>query len=154
MKIWVDADACPKNIKEILYRTAERLKIHILFIANGGLRLSTSPFIQFIQVSQGADIADDYIVTHCLAGDLVITADIPLAVRIVAKHATGLDPRGTLYNASNIGGISSMRDFMHTLRSDGVITGGPKDFSKKDSQKFASSLDKFLTKNYPNPNNV
>jgi uncharacterized protein len=147
MKIWVDADACPKNIKEILYRVAERLKLETLFVANAGLRLPISPFIHFIQVPHGADIADDYIVTHCLAGDLVITADIPLAVRIVDKHATGLDPRGTLYDSSNIGSISSMRDFMHTLRSDGVITGGPKDFSKKDTQKFASSLDMFLTKN-------
>lgn len=146
MKIWVDADACPKIIKEILCRASDRLKLETLFVANSRLSLPISAYIRFIQVPQGADIADDYIVTHCCAGNLVVTADIPLAVRIVDKGAIGLDPRGTLYNKNNIGYVSSMRDFMHTLRSDGVLTGGPKDFSKKDTQKFASELDKFLTK--------
>ena len=146
MKIWVDADACPKTIKEILCRAAERVQVETVFVANGWLRMPISPFIRFVQVAQGSDIADDYIVEHCLAGELVVTADIPLAVRIVAKGAIGLDPRGTSYDTSNIGQISSIRDFMHTLRGDGVITGGPKDFSKKDIQKFANALDKFLTK--------
>lgn len=146
MKIWVDADACPSVVKDILCRAAERIKRETLFIANSGLRLPTSTFVQFIQVPHGADIADDYIVNHCCENDLVITADIPLAVRIVTKGAVGLDPRGTLYDKSNIGYISSVRDFMHNLRNDGVLTGGPKDFNKKDTQKFASALDRFLTK--------
>jgi uncharacterized protein YaiI (UPF0178 family) len=146
MKIWVDADACPSVVKDILCRAAERIKRETIFVANSGLRLPISDFVRFIQVPHGADIADDYIVEHCTASDLVITADIPLAVRIVAAGAVGLDPRGTLYDKNNIGYISSVRDFMHTLRSDGVVTGGPKDFNKRDTQNFASAFDRFLTK--------
>ncbi len=146
MKIWVDADACPKTVKDIMCRAAERIKRETVFVANKVISLPVSSFMRCVHVSQGADIADDYIVDHCSEGDLVVTADIPLAVRIVNKGAIGLDPRGVLYDKNNIGYVSSMRNFMHTLRSDGVITGGPKDFSKKDTQKFASELDKFLTK--------
>jgi uncharacterized protein len=146
MKIWVDADACPKTVKDVVCRAAERIKRETIFVANKMISLPVSSFMRCVQVSQGADIADDYIVEYCSEGDLVVTADIPLAVRIVDKGAIGLDPRGVLYDKNNIGYVSSVRNFMHTLRSDGVITGGPKDFSKKDTQKFASELDKFLTK--------
>jgi uncharacterized protein YaiI (UPF0178 family) len=144
MKIWVDADACPKVIKEILLRAAGRTKIQIIFVANQWLRLPELPFIHFIQVEPGPDIADNKIAEDCIAGDVVITADIPLAVRIVAKGALGLDPRGKIYNKDNIGQISDMRDFMNTLRNDGVQTGGPKNFSARDGEKFANELDKLL----------
>lgn len=144
MKIWVDADACPKVIKEMLFRAAGRTEIKIIFVANQWLRLPQSPFIHFIQVEQGPDIADNKIAEDCMTGDLVITADIPLAVRIVKKGALGLDPRGTLYNKDNIGQISDMRDFMDTLRNDGIQTGGPKNFSARDGENFANALNKLL----------
>ncbi len=146
MKIWVDADACPKVIKEMLFRAAERTKIEIIFVANQWLHLPESNFIKLIQVEQGPDIADNKIAEDCINGDLVITADIPLAVRIVAKGALGLDPRGTIYNKNNIGQISDMRDFMSTLRNDGVQTGGPKNFSARDGQAFANELDKIIAR--------
>ena len=107
-------------------------------------RQPVSNYINFILVNQGPDIADDKIAEDCLIGDLVITADIPLAVRIVEKGALGLDPRGRVYDKNNIGGISDMRDFMSSLRNDGVITGGPNSFSSKDSSKFANALDKLI----------
>ncbi len=145
MKIWVDADACPKVIKEMLFRAAGREKIETIFVANQWLRLPESAFIRFVQVEQGPDIADDKIADDCAAGDLIITADIPLAVRIVAKGALGLDPRGKIYDESNIGQISDMRDFMDTLRNDGIQTGGPKNFSARDGEKFANQLNKLIT---------
>lgn len=145
MKIWVDADACPKAIKEILFRAAGRMEIEVILVANQRLHLPESPFIRLIQVEQGPDIADNKIAEECISGDLVITADIPLAVRIVAKNALGLDPRGTIYNKNNIGQISDMRDFMNTLRNDGIQTGGPKNFSARDCENFANELDKLLS---------
>lgn len=144
MKIWVDADACPTRIKDILCRAAGRVKIQTIFIANKRIILPVSAFISFIQVDLGSDIADDYITHHCNDGDLVITADIPLAVRITDKNAIGIDFRGTLYDKTNIGGISDMRNFMHKLRENGIDTGGPKIFNAKDVQKFANQLDKIL----------
>ena len=144
MKIWVDADACPKAIKDILFKAAIKRKVVINFVANNWLHLPKSDYITFILVEQGADIADNKIVEDCSLGDLVITADIPLAVRIVDKGALGLDPRGKIYDKNNIGGISDMRDFMSSLRNDGVITGGPNSFSNKDSGKFANELDKLI----------
>lgn len=146
MKIWVDADACPKAVKEMLFRAAVRTNIEVILVANQWLRLPDSPFIRFIQVEQGADIADDKIAELCEEGDLVVTADIPLAARIVEKGALGLDPRGKVYEAGNIGQISDMRDFMDTLRSDGVQTGGPKNYSARDGQKFANELDKLIVR--------
>lgn len=146
MKIWVDADACPKVIKEMLLRSAERAKIETIFVANQWLRLPESEFVRFVQVEHGPDIADDKIAEECADGDLVITADIPLAARIVEKGAQGLDPRGKIYDKSNIGQISDMRDFMDTLRNDGVQTGGPKNFSARDGEKFANELDKLLAR--------
>ncbi len=146
MKILVDADACPKAVKEMLFRVSIRAKIEVVFVANQWLRLPDSALIRLIQVEQGPDIADDKIVEDCAKGDLVITADIPLAARIVAKGAQGLDPRGTIYDTSNIGQISDMRDFMDSLRGSGVETGGPKNFTARDGKKFANELDKLISR--------
>jgi uncharacterized protein YaiI (UPF0178 family) len=144
MKIWVDADACPRAIKDILFRVADRTKISVIFVANQRLRLPNSTCIQLIQVGQGADIADDEIANKCEAGDLIITADIPLAARIVEKGARALDPRGTMYDKNNIGQILDMRNFMDTLRGSGVETGGPSSFGQRERFKFANELDKFI----------
>ncbi len=144
MKIWVDADACPRAIKDILFRVAERTKISVTFVANQRLRLPNSAFIDLIQVGHGADIADDEIANKCEAGDLIITADIPLAARIVEKGARALDPRGTLYDRDNIGQILDMRNFMDNLRGSGVETGGPSGFGQRERFKFANELDKLI----------
>ncbi len=144
MKIWVDGDACPKGVKEILYRVATRTKTQVTFVANQYLRLPPSDYIDMIQVGEGADVADDKIADSCAAGDIVITADIPLAARIVEKGSVAIDPRGTLYDRNNIGQILGMRDFMDELRGSGVDTGGPNSFSAKERQKFANQLDRLL----------
>ena len=144
MKIWVDADACPKAVKEILYRVAERTEISVTLVANSRLHLPHSSFIHLIQVGSGADIADDEIADKCEAGDLVITADIPLAARVVEKGAQALDPRGTIYDKNNIGQVLSMRNFMDELRGSGVETGGPSGFGQKEKFNFANALDKFI----------
>ena len=144
MKIWVDADAGPKAVKEILYRVAERTEIFVTLVANSPLHLPSSSFINLIQVGSGADIADDEIADKCEAGDLIITADIPLAARVVEKGAQALDPRGTVYDKNNIGQVLSMRNFMDELRGSGVETGGPSGFGQKEKFKFANALDKFI----------
>ena len=144
MKIWVDADACPKPIKDILFRLAERIEIMVTLVANQGMHLPDSPFIKLIQVGHGADVADDEIINMCEAGDLIITADIPLAARVVEKEAHALDPRGKVYDKNNIGQILSMRNFMDELRGSGVETGGPNNFGQKERFKFANELDKFI----------
>ncbi len=145
MKIWVDADACPVVIKEILFRAAERTATHMTLVANHTLRIPSSEYINFLQVSQGFDVADNEIVRQLDAGDLVITADIPLAAEVIEKTATALNPRGELYTEANIKSLLNMRDFMDTLRSSGVDTGGPPPFSQSDRKAFASQLDRFLT---------
>ena len=144
MKIWVDADACPKPVKDILFRLAERKKIMVTFVANQRLILAKSPFIQLVQVGYGENIADDEIVNKCSDGDLIITADIPLAARIVAKGAQALDPRGKIYDKNNIGQLLDMRNFMDELRGSGVETGGPPSFGQKERFKFANELDRFI----------
>jgi len=146
MKIWVDADACPRAVKDILFRVAERTEIAVTFVANQRIRLPESSFIDLIQVGQGADIADDEIANQCEAGDLIVTADIPLAARVVEKGALALDPRGTLYDKSNIGQILDMRNFMDNLRGSGVETGGPNSFGQRERMKFANELDRFIAK--------
>ena len=148
MKIWVDADATPKGVKEILFRVAEKRKVPVVFVANQWLRLPALECIRSIVVDQGADVADDKIHEECDEGDLVITADIPLADRVVKKGVVAIDPRGTVYDKSNIGQILGMRDFMDELRNNGVETGGPKSFNQKDIQKFANALDKMLAKQF------
>ncbi len=144
MKIWVDGDACPKVIKEILFRVAQRTKIPVILVANQFLRLPYSPYIELIQVGEGADVADDEIAIKCEDGDLVITADIPLAARVVKKGAFALDPKGKMYDKNNIGEILNMRDFMDSLRGSGIETGGSSGFGQKEREKFANELDRFI----------
>ncbi|MDF1577663.1 MAG: YaiI/YqxD family protein [Desulfobulbales bacterium] len=145
MKIWVDADACPAVIKEILFRAAERLGVRMTLVANHPLRVPASKLIAFVQVSSGLDVADSEIVNRVGAGDLVITADIPLAAEVVEKGASALNPRGEMYTAENVRDRLSMRDFMEGLRRDGIDTGGPAPLGPRDRQTFANSLDKFLS---------
>ncbi len=144
MKIWVDADACPKAIKDILFRVAQRTKISVILVANQRLHIPHSDYIEMMKVGDGPDIADDEIEKQCAKEDLVITADMPLAARIVKKGAIALDPRGRIYDSNNIGEISNMRDFMDSLRGSGIETGGAKSFNQKDRQTFANALDKFI----------
>ncbi|MGH1377791.1 MAG: YaiI/YqxD family protein [Alphaproteobacteria bacterium] len=144
MKIWVDADACPKAIKDILFRVAQRTKISVILVANQRLHIPHSDYIEMMKVDDGPDIADDEIEKQCAKEDLVITADIPLAARVVKKGAIALDPRGRIYDSNNIGEILNMRDFMDSLRGSGIETGGAKSFNQKDRQTFANALDKFI----------
>lgn len=144
MHIWVDADACPAAVKEILFRAAPRCQVSLTLVANQFLRVPASPLIRMTQVPGGFDEADKYIAAHVQAGDLVITADIPLAAEVVAKGARGLSPRGELFGKDNIRGLLDMRNFMDTLRGTGVDTGGPPAFSAADRKAFASQLDRLL----------
>ena len=146
MKIWIDADACPRVIKEIIFKASQRLKLPVCLVANKSLSKHDSALITSIVVEAGFDIADDYIAERATAEDLVITADIPLAARVVAKGGVALDPRGELYNEDNIGERLSVRDLMHQLRGDGMLQGGPAQFSLTDRQRFASALDRLLTR--------
>ena len=146
MKIWVDADACPVVIKEILFRAAERAEIETILVANHYLKIPPSRFISFVQVNSGFDVADDEIVKRAEAHDLVITADIPLAAEAVEKGCLALNPRGELYTESNIKQRLNIRDFMDTLRSSGIQTGGAPPISQADRQMFANNLDKLLAK--------
>lgn len=146
LRIWVDADACPVVIKEILYRAAERAKIPTIFVANKLLRLPPSPYLSAIQVGQGFDVADNKIVQELTTGDLVITADIPLASEVITKNAHALNPRGEFYSKENIQERLSMRNFMEELRASGVETSGPNVFNSADRKAFAAQLDKFLAK--------
>ncbi|QCU90055.1 YaiI/YqxD family protein [Thiomicrorhabdus sediminis] len=144
--IWVDADACPVVIKEILFKAAQRTKVPLILVANHFMRVPALANIQFRQVESGFDIADNWIVQHCQPDDLVITADIPLASEVIDKKALALNPRGELYTTSNIKQRLNMRDFMETMRSSGIQTGGPDAFSQKDRQAFANQLDRWLVK--------
>ena len=145
-KIWVDADACPKVIKEILYRVADRVGMPLILVANQPLQVPGSRYIRTIQVGAGFDVADNHIVQQAEAGDLVITADIPLAAEVIAKGCLALNPRGELYTEDNIRQRLNMRDFMDTLRGSGVDTGGPASFNQADRQAFANQLDRLLAK--------
>ena len=144
MKIWVDADACPNVIKDIIFRAANRTETHVTLVANQYMQTPPSKYITAIQVHQGFDVADDEIVKRLNVGDLVITADIPLASDAIAKGATALNPRGELYTKENIKARLQMRDFMETLRNSGVDTGGPSALNHKDRENFANNLNKFL----------
>lgn len=147
MEIWVDADACPVAIKEILFRSAERTKIHVTLVANQPMNTPRSPYIKSIQVQQGFDVADNEIVKRLKAGDLVITGDIPLADEVIEKGGLALNPRGELYTADNIKARLNMRDLMDTLRSSGIDAGGgPPPLNKSDRRAFANNLDKILTR--------
>ena len=147
MKIWVDADACPVVVKEILYRAADRTAVELILVANQALSTPSSSNITSVQVPRGFDVADDEIVKRCEPGDLVITSDIPLAAEVIEKGAHALSPRGELHTKENIGARLNMRDFLDTMRSSGVeMSGGPAAFSQRDKQDFANNLDRFLTK--------
>ncbi len=150
MEIWVDADACPAMIKDILFRAAQRTKTPLTLIANHPLRIPSSRYIQFKQVSAGFDVADNEIVKKLNVGDLVITADIPLAAEVVAKGGHALNPRGERYTTENIRERLTMRDFMETLRSSGIVTGGPSALNHSDKKVFADQLDKFLAQHKNN----
>jgi len=146
MKIWVDADACPVVIKEILFRAAERTQIHTTLVANQFIKTPPSRYINMLQVTAGFDVADNEIVKRVDAGDLVITSDIPLAAEVIEKGGYALSPRGELYTEENIRARLNMRDFMDTLRSSGINTGGPPALNHSDRMAFANHLDRFLAK--------
>lgn len=146
MKIWVDADACPVVIKEILFRASKRTGMKLTLVANQPIPIPSSPHINMIQVASGFDIADNEIVKRLNSGDLVITSDIPLAAEAIEKKGVALSPRGELFTKENIGARLSMRDFMDTMRASGVNTGGPPAFSQSDRKMFAGQLDKLLSK--------
>lgn len=144
MQIWVDADACPKVIKEILFKAAIRTKINMILVANQPIFVPPSIFIKTVKVSSGFDVADNYIVCNLNENDLVITADIPLADAAIQKGCFALNPRGMFYSTNNIKQHLSTRNFNAELRSAGLVTGGPNVLSKKDIQSFANALDRFL----------
>ncbi|MEO0535323.1 MAG: YaiI/YqxD family protein [Cyanobacteria bacterium P01_A01_bin.123] len=146
MQIWVDADACPNAIKEILFRAAKRVEIKTTLVANQELQIPASDYIDAVQVRAGLDVADGYIVQHLQSGDLVITADIPLAAAVIDKDGYALNPRGEFYSKANIRERLSLRNFMDQLRSSGIETGGPPAFNQRDRQAFANQLDRFLAK--------
>lgn len=146
MAIWVDADACPGVIKDILYRAAELASLQLTLVANRALQVPRSPWIRMVQVPRGFDVADNHIVDRVSTGDLVITADITLAAAVVGKGACALNPRGELYTRDNVQGLLDMRNFMDTLRSSGVETGGPPALSSNDRQAFAAQLDRWIAR--------
>ncbi len=149
MKIWVDADACPVVIKEILFRAAERTRVQLTLVANQSIRVPPAPNIKMLQVASGFDVADNEIVRLSAAGDLVITSDIPLAAEVIDKGGYALSPRGEMYTTDNIKARLTMRDFMDSLRSSGIDTGGPPALNQGDRQAFANHLDRFLAKHAP-----
>ena len=146
MRIWIDADACPRVIKEIVFRASERLRTQVVLVANTPLAKHHTPLVTSVVVAEGHDAADDYIAEHASPDDLVVTADIPLAARIVAKGGVALDPRGELYTEENVGERLSYRDLMQELRGAGLLQGGPAQFGLPDRQRFASALDRTLTR--------
>lgn len=149
MVIWVDADACPKGAKELIARASARLQIPVRLVANRPLAEPASPLIEVVQVNAGSDVADSHIVQHVAAGDLVVTADIPLASLVVARGATALDPRGEVHTADSIGERLAVRNLMEELRWAGVATGGPAAYSPSDRQRFAQALDRLLSRRGP-----
>lgn len=142
--LWIDADACPRDVKELVYRAAERLQVRTIFVANGNLTLPRSAFLSTVRVGQGLNVADAYIVKTARAGDVAVTADIPLAAELVPKGVTVIDPRGDIYSEDNIQERLSIRNFMQEMRDSGVSTGGPKAFDARAKQQFANTLDRVL----------
>ena len=149
MKIWIDADACPKIIKEHVFKISGRQNIQVTLVANSNMWIPQSPLIDLVQVNQGADVADFYIAEHAAKEDLVITADIPLADLIVKKGALAINPRGEVYTEENISERLSVRNFMQELRDSGLETGGPAPFDAKDKSAFANSLNRILSQQKP-----
>jgi hypothetical protein len=146
VRIWVDADACPQVVKEILFRAADRAQVLTTLVANATLRTPPSAFIRSVRVGKGFDVADHWIVQQMQSGDLVITADIPLAAAVIARGAHALDPRGELYSEDNVQERLAVRNLLQELRSTGEILGGPAPFGQSDRQRFANHLDRFLTR--------
>ena len=146
MILWVDADACPAQIKEILFRAAERVQVETVLVANHALRVPKSRFVKAVQVGAGFDVADARILSGLKPGDLVVTADVPLAAQVVGAKAFALNPRGTFYTPDNVRDHLARRDFMESLRSAGELTRGPPTLNKTDIQAFANELEKFLTR--------
>ncbi|WP_127717182.1 YaiI/YqxD family protein [Halobacteriovorax sp. HLS] len=146
LTIWIDADACPKPVKEVVFKNSFRLKVPVILVANSYMSIPLDPLIRFIQVDKGADVADQYIVDNCSPGDLVITADIPLADFVVKKEAIAINPRGEEYTEDNISERLSMRNFMQDLRDSGMDTGGPAPYGPKDKEMFTNALNRLLTK--------
>jgi uncharacterized protein YaiI (UPF0178 family) len=146
MNIWVDADACPAVVKDILYRAAERTRVPLTLVANKPLRTPPSPFIRSLQVPRGFDVADNEIARRVEPGDLVVTADIPLAAQVIERGGHALDPRGELFSPETIRERLTMRDFMDELRASGVQTGGPPPLAHGDRQRFANQLDRLLAR--------
>ena len=146
MIVWVDADATPRGIREVLSRAASRRQIDVNFVANRPINLGRGANLRMITVGQGADVADDYIADHCEAGHLVITADIPLAARVIARGAAVIQPRGRELTADNIDEALSMRNFSEQLRSGGQFTGGPPPLRRGDQERFSNALDRWLTR--------
>ncbi len=148
MKILVDADACPKPVREMLFRVAQRVGVAVIFIANQRVAVPPSPFIRSLQVEQGFDVADNEIVRQSEKDDLVITADIPLAAEAIEKGAVALTPRGVRYTRDNVKAKLTMRDFMETLRASGIQSGGPVAYSAQDKQQFANELDSYVARHH------
>jgi uncharacterized protein YaiI (UPF0178 family) len=146
MQIWVDADALPAVIRDILFRAADRARMRMTLVANQPVRLAPSPYLHFVQVPAGLNVADERIVEMMEAGDLVVTADVPLAASVIEKGGVALDPRGTLYTSENVRERLSVRNFLDELRGSGVNTGGPPSFSQRERQLFANQLDRWLAK--------
>lgn len=146
MSIWVDADACPRPVKEILFKAAERTGIALTLVANHAMAVPRLPNVRLLQVQGGFDVADQEIARRVAPGDLVITADIPLAADVIARGAQALNPRGEMYSADTIRALLTMRDFMDTMRASGVVTGGPPALSQADRQAFAGQLDGWLAR--------
>jgi uncharacterized protein len=143
-RIWIDADACPRDVKELVFRAGGRLSIPVVVVANKAMHVPSSPLVTMVQVKGGPDVADDHIVANSEPGDLTITADIPLAARLVAKAVIVLNPRGEEYDAENIGERLSVRDSLTEARDVGIVTGGPSAYGPKDKQRFANALDRAL----------
>lgn len=146
MAIWVDADACPKAIRQIIYKAAERTKVSAVFVANHYIKTPPSKVISSLQVAQGFDVADTTILERMQPDDLVITADIPLAADVIARNGSALNPRGTLYSEDNIKGLLRRRNSAELMRDQGLLSGGPAAFDKRNIQEFANALDRFLAK--------
>lgn len=149
IQIWIDGDACPNPVKEIVFRAADKRQLPTILVANQLIRTPKSAYIRAIQVPAGYDVADNHIVNSVVPGDLVITADIPLASLVIGKQAHALNPRGELYTQDNISQRLTLRDFMEEMRSAGQISGGPPPFGQKDRQAFANALDRFLSSSLP-----
>lgn len=151
MRVWLDADAAPWEVKEIVFRAARRLKFDTVMVANQSLALPpNAPTVSMVTVASGANIADRYIVTHSQAGDLVITADIPLAAELVAKQVIVVDPRGDEHTLDNIQSRLSMRDFLDGMRGAGTLSGGARPYDNQDKKRFAAALDRYLAKHHRN----